>query len=476
MHHRSDTIAAIATPLGRGGVGVVRVSGFAAREIGERLFRSARQGFAGFRPYRLHHGWVHAPLGAEEAAAGAGEAGGGPARGAVLDECLAAWMPGPGSYTGEDVLEFQCHGGPAVLGAVLEAALAAGARQAEAGEFTYRAFMNGRLDLTRAEAVAEMVAAPTRPGAQLAAAALSGALAERVRGLRLRLEQLSAGVCLAVDFPDEDIECLSREDFGAGVEAAARDVAELLDAARRARPWREGALVVLAGRVNAGKSSLMNALLGRERAIVCDTPGTTRDFLEEGLDLGGLPVRLVDTAGLRQGRDAAERAGVARSKELIERADLVLLVVDGSWDLPEEDRTLARDLGPERVLAVLTKSDLPGGGAVEWFEEVAFPLVRVSAHSGQGLDRLTQTIRQRITGHDPEPAPGALAPNLRQSEALQKALAELRALQADITAQVPYDLLGVRLETACALLSEITGDLAPDEVLEAVFARFCIGK
>jgi len=455
---RDDTIVAVATPPGRGGVGIVRLSGPRALAVATEMFRPRRPDLAELKPYRLHRGQA---LDADDT---------------PVDDCLVVTMPGPGSFTGEDVAEFQCHGAPAVLRAVMVSALSRGARQAEPGEFTYRAFANGRLDLTQAEAVAELIAAPTRAGAALAAGKLSGALGERLRALRQRLADLRAGVCLAVDFPEEDVECLSPTDFSAGVAAAAGEVRAFLDAAERARCWREGALVVMAGRVNAGKSSLMNALLGRERAIVCELPGTTRDYIEEGLDLDGLPVRLVDTAGLRDSYDAAEMAGVERCRELMDRADLILLMVDRSWPLDHEDRDLAWTLEPGRTLVVLNKSDLTDAGAGDWFARAGFSCVEISSRTGRGLDALARTIRERVAGREAEPGPDELAPNLRQAEALRRALAELDALAVDITDAVPYDLLGVRLETACSHLSDITGELTTADVLNDIFGRFCIGK
>ncbi|NMC47881.1 MAG: tRNA uridine-5-carboxymethylaminomethyl(34) synthesis GTPase MnmE [Desulfovibrio sp.] len=460
-----DMIVARATPPGSGGVAVIRVSGRGCRETASRLFRSSRPGFAGFRPYRLPHGHFLSP------------------EGRPVDEVLAAFMPGPGSYTGEDTVEISCHGGPAVVAGIIAAFTALGARLALPGEFTTRAFVNGRLDLSQAEAVAELVAARTRTQADMALARLDGAMGDRARNLRASLETLRAGVCLAVDFPEDEVECLSREDFAAGVEDVACRIRDLIAAHDRARPWREGASVALFGRVNAGKSRLFNALLGRERAIVTDVPGTTRDYLEETLDIDGMPVRLVDTAGLRETADQAERAGRDRGAELTGRADLALFVVDGSVALPErpaadgtDELALAERLGPSRVLAVINKADLepgsPDPGQVLAGE--GFAAIRVSAKTGRGLDGLMAMVRDRLTtGGPPE---DATVPSLREAAALTAALSELTALSRDIEAGVPYDLLGVRLEAACAELSGITGEMTSDDILRSIFDRFCIGK
>ncbi len=455
----SQTIAAVATPPGQGGVGIVRLSGPHSRRVLAALFRPAAPGFRDFRPYRLHHGHV---LDAD---------------GRVLDEVLAVVMPGPGSFTGEDTAEIHCHGGRAVLAAVLEACCAQGARPARRGEFSYRAWRNGRLDLTQAEAVAETIAAPTRAAVHLAQVKLSGALGRRVAELRAGLEELKAQLCLAVDFPEEDVDCLPP---GRLASEAARTLAALdalLAGVERTRAWREGALVVLRGPVNAGKSSLLNALAGRERAIVAESPGTTRDWLEEPLDLDGLPVRLVDTAGLRRTRDAVERHGLERGQDLAGQADLVLFLLDGSRPLSDEDREALQALAPARTLAVMNKDDLPR--AEPWpGAELAqrFEVAVLSARTGAGLEALAARLRERLAESAPEPEADALAPNLRQAAALSAARAELAELIRETEQGLAYDLLGLRLDAACAALAGITGEIAAADILETVFSRFCIGK
>ena len=455
-----DTIAAIATPPGEGGVGIIRISGTRARDIARALFRPAKESFSDFVPYRLHYGRVA------------------DAKGADLDDVLCAFMPGPGSYTGEDVVEVNCHGGRAVLGAILQEILDHGARLAERGEFTYRAFLNGRLDLSQAEAVAEMIHAPTKAALHLAQVKLSGLLGQKIAGLRARLEELRAQLAVAVDFPDEELECLSPEELIRTVEEVCGEIAVLLKAVDRTRAWREGPLAVLAGRVNAGKSSLMNGLLGRNRAIVTDRPGTTRDYLEETLNLDGLSLRLADTAGIRATDDAVEAAGLEMGRELMDRADLVLVLMDGTAPADPETLDAARRAGPERGLAVLNKADLAGfdAGYGAPLADIGLETVTVSAKTGAGLDRLCARIRERVLRGAGQPDPDELAPNARQAAVLEKADAELAGLADDAGAGIPFDLLSVRLETACNELSGITGEIAANDVLNAIFDSFCIGK
>ncbi|WMW66503.1 tRNA uridine-5-carboxymethylaminomethyl(34) synthesis GTPase MnmE [Nitratidesulfovibrio liaohensis] len=493
---QEGTIAAIATPPGHGGVGIIRISGPDSHAILGRLFLPASPRFAGFRPRTLHRGRAC------------------DATGAPLDDVLAVAMPGPRTFTGEDVAEIHCHGGPAVLAAVLDAACARGAQLAGRGEFTRRAFLNGRMDLTQAEAVAEMIAAPAQGGLRLAQARLQGLLGARVAELRACLLDLRAQVCVAVDFPEDEVDCLAPEAFVAECDAVAAGVRGLLSAHQRGRCWQEGALVVLAGHVNAGKSSLMNALLGRRRAIVTDMPGTTRDFIEEPVQLAGLPVRLVDTAGLRDTGDIVEQEGVRISRDLVAQADLVLLVVDAAAGLGHAERELLRHVRDQhasaaqparpapspqsaqsaqsvvpagRVLVVLNKTDLAGGdggaAAFQCPQEVeGCPCVGVSALRGLGVDELAVAARAMVlaglggAGSGGEPESGDIAPNLRQAQVLRRALDELDALMADVRAGVPYDLCSVRLDGACAVLSEITGETTPAEVLEHIFSSFCIGK
>lgn len=461
-----DTIAAIATAPGPAAVGVIRLSGPRSRELARGLFRSSRKDFTDFRPYLLHHGRLM------------------DAAGGILDEALVVLMPGPGSFTGEDCVELQCHGGPAILRAVLEELLGRGARMARRGEFSLRAFRNGKLDLAQAEAVAEAIAAPTRAAAQLAQMKLAGALSRRIAAVRERLEDLSARICLAVDFPDEEAECLPQDELRARALDAVAELEGLLAGAERARAWRDGLSVVLAGRVNAGKSSLLNALVGRARAIVSATPGTTRDYLEEPLDLSGLLVRLVDTAGLRSahGLDEAEAAGQEAGRGLLAEADAALYVLDAARPLAAEDREALAGLAPARTLVVLNKRDLPG--AARSFAEVAgtddtaarFATASVSAATGEGLENLCIMLRTLLLHNAGEPDPDAAAPNARQAADIARARDELSALADESAGGLPCDILAQRLDAARRALASITGEIAPDDVLARIFSQFCIGK
>lgn len=462
------TIAAIATASGAGAIGIVRLSGPEARAVLGRLFRPAAASFKDFQPWVLHRGRA---LDAE---------------GAPLDDVLAVFMPGPRTFTGEDMAEIQCHGGPLVVQALLESALRHGARQAARGEFSRRAFCNGRMDLSQAEAVAELIAAPSREALRYGLNRLDGLLGRRTADLRRELEALRAQVCLAVDFPEDEVEDLPRGNFAASVAQVAAAVRALLAGQRRARLMQQGALVVLAGAVNAGKSSLLNALLGRNRALVTDIPGTTRDFLEESCDLEGLPVRLTDTAGLREAAGAVEALGVARSREKLAEADAVVLVLDGArlgetgaaaaaCPDPAAAEVLAA-VGATPLLAVWNKCDLclPRVFPPRWLGQR--PCCAVSALSGTHMEALAAALRSLLLGTAAAADAGELAPNRRQALALEAALEELELLAQDILAAAPYDCCAARLDTAAARLGEVTGLSTPAQVLNAIFDQFCIGK
>lgn len=469
-----DTIAAIATPPGPGGIAIVRLSGPAVLSTAARLFipASGKADFV-FSPRHMHYGFVT------------------DIDGGRLDEVLAVFMPGPHSATGEDVLEIQCHGGPAITAAILEAVLQTGARLADPGEFTRRAFLTGRIDLSQAEAVAEAIAAPSRQGARLAHAKLSGALSRVINDLRSVIDALRVDFAAALDFPDEEGDIVPRDRLLEQIASIKDVMRQTIAGYERAKMWREGASVVLAGQVNAGKSSLLNALLGRERAIVSPQPGTTRDYIEETVLIEGMPLRFVDTAGLRTSRDRIEEEGIRRAVQLADDADLILLVVDSKTAVVDKNGFEAgsaeaafmtdhkQHLNENKLIIVCNKADIDHDMALAAQDALTqaygCPVCVISARNAQGLDELGRQISEALLGG--ETLVGSdIAPNLRQTALLQQALTEMDALEMEIEALLPLDIISLRLDAAAHALDEVIGVAATDDLLGVIFSSFCIGK
>jgi tRNA modification GTPase len=447
----ADTIAAIATPQGPGGIGVVRTSGPAAARLADAVFRRRRAG--AWETHRLYHGRILGP------------------DGTPIDDGLATLMRAPHSYTGEDVLELHCHGSPVLLQLVLQSLLRRGARPARAGEFTKRAFLNGKLDLAQAEAVAELVRARTGDAVGAAADQLFGHLSTHLATLRQQLIRAKAHLEVHIDFSDEDVD-LDAGVLSADLDHAAAAVAALLRTYRRGRLLRDGLRVAITGRPNVGKSSLLNALVGAERAIVTATPGTTRDVITEHADFDGVPVLLSDTAGLREAGDEVERIGVDRARQVAGGADVVLVVLD-----------TARPLDPQRALldagapiAVLNKIDLPCVWSAAELDAVAarHPAVRVSARARIGLDALRQVVTQRATREWGDNLPTLTS--ARQHAALEQVADSLARARAAVRDRLPPDLVAVDVQAALDQVGAVTGIVSSEDVLDAVFAEFCIGK
>ncbi|WP_052887735.1 tRNA uridine-5-carboxymethylaminomethyl(34) synthesis GTPase MnmE [Thermogemmatispora carboxidivorans] len=474
---QSDTIAAIATPPGVGGVGIVRVSGEAAFSIVLPLFR--RPGGEQTPPpsHQLTYGRIVDPRSGE-----------------VLDEVLVAFMCRPHTYTREDVVEIQGHGGPLVLQRILRLVLEQGARLAQPGEFTLRAFLNGRLDLAQAEAVMDVISARTEAGLRLAMQQLQGRVSARLHEARQTVLGVLARIEASIDFPEDDIPTPRADELRSPLLAALSLIDELLAGAEQGRLYRYGLRTVIIGRPNVGKSSLLNALLRSERAIVTPIAGTTRDTVEEVANLRGIPLHLIDTAGITPTDDPVEQIGIQRSRAAAESADLALLVFDGAEDFTAQDRQVCEELqrlgfGQEDsetangrtgrpLILVLNKIDRPRSLPLEQVRRFwpQAPLVMTSTLTGEGLSQLEETIANLVLAGRALQSDSVLVTNLRHQEALRLASQHLQAALATLAQDLPLDFVSIDLQAACHALGEITGETASADLLERIFSEFCIGK
>ena len=450
-----DTIAAVATGAQVAAIGILRLSGPKSHEIVNTLFRPASgKKMLDYEDRRLVYGGLY------------------DADGSLLDLCMCTVSHAPRTYTGEDTAELQCHGSPILLQTALAECFRLGARQARAGEFTKRAFLNGRMDLSAAEAVADLIDAESAESAKNAAGQLSGAITRKTEAVYELLTDISAHYHAVLDYPDEDIEDFRLESYKADLRRAEHSLDTLLGSFERGRLMTAGIPAAIVGRPNAGKSSLLNALLGYERAIVTDVPGTTRDTIEEKLRLGSLLLRLTDTAGIRDTADTVERLGVERSRLAMERAELVIDVLDGSAALSDEDLALLREAEKRpRAVLVVSKSDL---GTVAELPETSLPVVVLSARTGEGLDELEKVIRALFPM--PEVPAGEILTNARQAEAVSRALESLRAALSAMEEGRTPDIVLTESETAMAALGELSGRSVREDVTDRIFRRFCVGK
>ena len=459
MSLKPDTIAALSTPPGPGALGILRLSGPRALESAEQVFHPlGPKALTDHQPRFLVYGDLL-------------DQGGEP-----IDRCLCTFSRGPESYTGEDTAELQCHGSPMVLSLGLEALFALGARQAGPGEFTRRAFLNGRLDLAQAEAVGDLLEAQSREGARQAAGQLSGALSRKIREIYSALTDVMAHFHAVLDYPDEDIDPFRLEELEKVLLAQEEALRALEASYQRGRCLREGVPCAIMGRPNAGKSSLLNALAGYDRAIVTDIPGTTRDTLEVNVELGGVPVRLIDTAGLRESDDPIEQLGVERSRRAMEEAQLILVLWDGSVPAGEEDGELlekAMELAP--TILVHTKGDLPSAPVPFLSLDPMPPAVTLSARTGQGLRELEEAVAALFPRREDVPY-GQLLTNQRQAEAAGRALDALVRAREALEAGMTPDALLTDVEQAMAALGELTGQNIREDIVARIFSRFCVGK
>ena len=457
--YEEDTIAAIATPPGEGGVAIVRVSGVDAESIGGRIFVRRRGANGRLKSHTLYHGRIRDPQNHH-----------------ALDEVLLAMMRKPRSYTGEDVVEIHCHGGAFLSRQILALVLREGARQAEPGEFTKRAFLNGRLDLTQAEAVLDLIRARTDKSAGLALDQVGGALSQWVVQFREGLLDILVQVEAAIDFPEEDVELLRRPELLGKIRDLAAKIHDISITYRWGKLFREGARVCICGRPNVGKSSLLNALLGEDRVIVTAVPGTTRDVIEDSISLDGLPVVLWDTAGIRESEDQIERIGVDLSRQHLAKSDAALIVLDGSQPLERDDQMLLGQVAQRKALIVVNKSDLPRKLVTDDLVRFAgtSEIQSVSAKTGEGIAELKKCLRDLLIDTDVT-APVVIT-NLRHRSALQRSEASLARAAVSLGENYAPEFVAMDLNEARSALEEITGRIQSADILERIFANFCIGK
>lgn len=475
-----DTIAAIATPPGEGGIGIIRISGENALPVLEKLFtrvtkKTAEPGgpdsfFPAARgetvnlPVRsrqFHYGYIADPD-----------------TGDLIDEVMAVYMKGPHTYTAEDVAEIQCHGSFVSLRRILALTLRAGARMAEPGEFTKRAFLNGRLDLTQAEAVIDLIRAKTDKTFDVALDQLEGVLSKKIREIRKKLVDILVNMAVNIDYPDEDIEEMTYDQLQADLEAVCADIRELLDSAVTGRIIQEGLAVSIIGKPNVGKSSLMNSLLGDARAIVTDIPGTTRDTIEEHLSVKGIPVRLTDTAGIRHTEDVIEKIGIQRSKAAFNQSDLVILILDTSRPLSEEDREIMALIDERKTIVVLNKRDLAPVLEKEDVRKLLpeAALIEASMETGRGIDEIQDHIVSMVYGGRVSQKNSVMVTNVRHKDILEKAKKSLDDAAVMTERKEALELIEIDVNSAYEALGEIIGETVQDDIINEVFARFCLGK
>ncbi len=481
---QNDTIAAIGTPPGYGGIGVIRVSGPEAFLLVLPLFQQPGGQTNLPASHLLTYGHIVDPNTHE-----------------TLDEVLVVFMLAPHTYTREDVVEIQGHGGPLVLQRILRLVLAQGARMANPGEFTLRAFLNGRLDLAQAEAVMDLISAQTEAGQRLAIQQLRGRISEQIQDARHAVLGVIARIEASIDFPEEDVPTPQSEELRPLIENAQQKIATLLAGSEQGRLYRQGLRTAIIGRPNVGKSSLLNALLRTERAIVTPIAGTTRDTVEEVANLRGIPLHLIDTAGITPGNDPVEQIGVQRSRAAAEGADVVLLVFDGSERLTEQDQRVSEELrrmgfgGKNRLnyentgdeapanlsrpmIVVMNKADCPQHLEVNEIERMwpGVPMVTTSTITGVGLSDLEETIADLVLAGRALSGESALITSARHQEALRRAAENLRASLISLEQRLPLDFVSIDLRTAYDSLGEVIGETASDDLLDRIFSEFCIGK
>jgi tRNA modification GTPase len=461
ISREEETIAAISTPFGESGIGIVRMSGPRAESIVRRLFKPKRDQ-SSFISHHFHYGEIIDPR-----------------DGHPVDEVLVVLMRGPKTYTREDIVEINCHGGYLVLQKVLELALAQGARMAQPGEFTKRAFLNGRIDLTRAEAVIDLIKARTMEGIDIANQQLKGSLYKEMASLKGRLIEYLSLIEAHIDFPEEEIETIPQAEMRRDLHNSIQKLEEWISTYEEGRVFREGITCAITGKTNVGKSSLLNVLLKQERAIVTPIPGTTRDVIEEVLNIQGIPVRLMDTAGLRKAKDCIEQEGVKRAKERVADADLILLILDGSRELDEDDLEIILEIKEKKKVVIINKKDLPPKVSLEEIKKrfPEDPLVSISALKNEGVEDLKRAIYSSLIHRDIRVSPEHLiVANIRHKIALTRIKENLLNGLKGLEEGASLEFIAFEIRSALDAMGEMVGETTTEEVLNRIFDQFCIGK
>lgn len=455
-----DTIAAIATVLGEGGISIIRISGSKSLDIVDSIFKGKNnRNLLDISPYSMRYGFIIEKETED-----------------ILDEVLVTYMKGPRSYTAEDTVEINCHGGVTPTKRIFQEIIKAGARVAEPGEFTKRAFLNGRIDLSQAEAVIDIIRAKTELSMKSAVLQSNGRISKEIDSLRNRLLQTIAHIEATVDFPEDDLEEVTSNQVSIQVENIINEVSELLSTADEGKILREGLNVVIVGKPNVGKSSLLNALLKEQRAIVTEVPGTTRDVIEEYINLDGVPIKIIDTAGIRETEDIVEKIGVEKSKEKIIEADLIIFMIDLSRELDDEDKEIMDYIRDKKYIVLLNKSDLENKVVKEDLAGLNLKyIIESSAKSGKGLDELKDYIKElffkgEVKNQD------IIITNARHKEALIRAKESLSSALDTLNNTLAIDLSSIDIRDAWSRLGEITGDTLEEDIIDKIFSEFCLGK
>lgn len=453
-----DTIAAISTPIGEGGISIVRLSGEDAIEIASKIFKG--RNLKQVPTHTIHYGHIINPKTKD-----------------IIDEAMVSVMKGPKTFTREDVVEINCHGGMVVTNEILQLLLVNGARMADPGEFTKRAFMNGRIDLTQAESVMDIIRAKTDKSREIAMNQLKGGLLGKIRELRQDLLDTMAQEEVNIDYPEYDMDDMTGNQMKEVAQQVSTKISKLLQTAQEGKIMRNGLATAIVGRPNVGKSSLLNYLTQDEKAIVTDIAGTTRDTLEEYVSIKNIPLKLIDTAGIHETEDKVEKIGVERSKKAVQEADLVLLLLDGSRELSDEDRELLDFTKFKKRIIILNKSDLGSKITQEMIQKITdSPIVTTSILEKNNLDKLANEIERMFFSGIENSANQVMVTNQRQAGLLQKAQQSLQEVISGVENAMPLDLVQIDLKDAWDTLGEITGDSAPDELITELFSQFCLGK